>query len=102
MSQRDTAAVDVNLVQRGAEGALNGERLCRERLVYLKQVDVLHGPAGPLQLTTGVRGEGQTGELEMASKRRQTLEFQISKDIVECCNTEAMNLSMNLRPAMCL
>ena len=50
MTQRDCTAADVDLLLVDAEFFDDGQRLRRERLVQLEQVDVRHGPAGDRQL----------------------------------------------------
>ena len=50
MPQRDGTAADVDLLLVDAEFFDDGQRLRRERLVQLEQVDVRNGPAGDRQL----------------------------------------------------
>ena len=50
MSKRDSPAADVDLLLVDAEFFDDGQRLRRERLVQLEQVDVGNRPAGDGQL----------------------------------------------------
>ena len=59
MAERDGAAVEIDLVRVEAELAQDGQRLGREGLVELDQVDVVEGEAGALRAPCGWPGPGR-------------------------------------------